>query len=143
MISIRSAKAADLEKIRALNIRCLPENYPKPFWREAFNGGHPHLVATAGQSSKIVGYIVTMIHESKLIVYSFAVAQSHRRRGIGRQLIEKCLELLQEPLYLQVRTDNEAALKLYRNVGFTVTKTLPRFYRDGGDAFEMLFLPKA
>jgi ribosomal-protein-alanine N-acetyltransferase len=76
-------------------------------------------------------------------VYSFAVAQSHRRRGIGRQLIEKCLELLQEPLYLQVRIDNEAALKLYRNVGFTVTKTLPRFYRDDGDAFEMLFLPKA
>jgi ribosomal-protein-alanine N-acetyltransferase len=47
-----------------------------------------------------------------------------RRRGLGRALLERCehdaLELGKGALILQVTTDNQPAIRLYREFGFEV-----------------------
>ena len=145
---IRAAdKKKDLAKIRALNISCLEENYAKSFWKAAMTSGTVHLVAVTGPAAKPIGYVATMHHEEKLIIYSFAVQQHHRRRGVGRLLLVRLLELLREQdnqsaLYLQVRCVNTAALGLYESLGFRESARLPVFYRNGGDAAEMVLALK-
>lgn len=55
-------------------------------------------------------------------ISNVAVMDTHRRRGIGRQLVEAAVGLAERQggrtAYLFVRDDNEPALRLYRSLGF-------------------------
>jgi ribosomal-protein-alanine N-acetyltransferase len=39
---------------------------------------------------------------------------------------------------LEVRTLNTPAQKLYENLGYTISQTLPKYYSNGGDGLLML-----
>jgi len=39
---------------------------------------------------------------------------------------------------LEVRESNEPALSLYREFGFKLQRTLPRYYDDGEDAYVLV-----
>ena len=45
-------------------------------------------------------------------------------------------------IFLEVRTDNETAIALYKKFGFNVKKTLEAFYLDKRDAYLMEFKAK-
>lgn len=59
------------------------------------------------------------------LIANVAVAKGYRNRGIGRRLMEAALNFVRERggrwAVLQVRGDNEAALHLYRRLGFEPT----------------------
>jgi ribosomal-protein-alanine N-acetyltransferase len=42
-----------------------------------------------------------------------------------------------DEIYLEVRTSNNAAIKMYENLNFQVKSRLRAYYRDGEDAFLM------
>ena len=53
-------------------------------------------------------------------VHTIGVDPAYQGRGIGRRLLDELLQFADGGVvYLEVRTDNEAALALYRSVGFT------------------------
>ena len=50
----------------------------------------------------------------------------------------KALELHgAEECFLEVRTANEEAVKLYKEMGFDTVRTVAHYYHDGADAFLM------
>jgi aminoglycoside 3-N-acetyltransferase I len=53
----------------------------------------------------------------QLFVYEVEVAESHRRRGIGRALLEHLAELGIREAFVLTEPDNEAANGLYESVG--------------------------
>ncbi len=61
---------------------------------------------------------------SRWVLANVAVHPEHRRQGIARRLVEACLELAREQnaseVLLQVRSDNEGALDLYRSLHFDI-----------------------
>ncbi len=67
-----------------------------------------------------------------------AVDPAHRRRGLGRRVIEALLgraEVLgAERATLEVAADNAAAVGLYGALGFQTAGRRCRYYRDGRDA---------
>jgi ribosomal protein S18 acetylase RimI-like enzyme len=71
--------------------------------------------------------------ENSWFLDTLAVAESHRRRGIGERLIslteEKALDSGYRTLSLIVFADNEMALPLYRQRGFEMVQTI-RFHRN-------------
>jgi ribosomal protein S18 acetylase RimI-like enzyme len=137
--------------MRALNIACLSENYPKSFWKSQFKAA-PHFVAVPTNqdtySRNIVGYIAVMPHPSNasaLMIYSIAVRPQCRRKGIARSLLQKLIEYLQTcnninniSVILNVRVDNLAAISLYKEHGFVVSSTQENYYADNGSAHEMI-----
>jgi len=107
------------------------------------------IVADAGDGP--VGYVMCTIEPSLIApwyppylrghVMSIAVADGYKGRGLGTRLMEAALAALvrygASECYLEVRVDNEIAIKLYLGLGFRTVGRIPRYYHDGRDAFVM------
>lgn len=72
-------------------------------------------------------------------VHTIGVDPAYQGRGIGRRLLEELLAFADGGVvYLEVRTDNAAALALYRSTGFEQVGLRRRYYRvSGADAYTM------
>ncbi|OSC42991.1 ribosomal protein S18-alanine N-acetyltransferase [Mycobacterium decipiens] len=72
-------------------------------------------------------------------VHTIGVDPAYQGQGIGRRLLNELLDFASGGVvYLEVRTDNEAALALYRSVGFERIGLRRRYYRvSGADAYTM------
>ncbi|MBW2254021.1 MAG: ribosomal protein S18-alanine N-acetyltransferase [Deltaproteobacteria bacterium] len=74
-------------------------------------------------------------------VLILAVHPSCRRRGWARQLLraacEAWTELGVEEAFLEIRADNQAALRLYAELGWETAGTRTSYYHDGTDAVVM------
>ncbi|WP_295625627.1 ribosomal protein S18-alanine N-acetyltransferase [uncultured Corynebacterium sp.] len=74
-------------------------------------------------------------------IHTIAVDPVLRGRGLGRRLLEQLLaaaDAAPGPVFLEVRTDNEPAIALYRSHGFDTVGIRKRYYRQSGaDAYTM------
>ncbi|HEY2724307.1 MAG TPA: ribosomal protein S18-alanine N-acetyltransferase [Pseudonocardiaceae bacterium] len=104
---------------------------------QAIAAGHHYLAAR--EDGALVGYggLVRMGTEAE--VHTLAVDPAYQGRGVGRALLGALLEHAQgATVFLEVRTDNETAIALYRSAGFTVIGTRRGYYRpSGADAYTM------
>lgn len=75
-------------------------------------------------------------------VHTIAVARGHQRRGIGRVLMDQLVnaaDMHDGQMFLEVRTDNTAALALYESYGFTEIGVRKGYYQPtGADAYTMM-----
>jgi ribosomal-protein-alanine N-acetyltransferase len=103
---------------------------------------HNHYVA-ARADDKLVGYGgIARLGRKKPYEYeihTIGVDAAYQGKGIGRQLLTALLEYANGgTIFLEVRTDNDAAISLYESVGFVRVGTRRRYYRaSGADAYTM------
>jgi [ribosomal protein S18]-alanine N-acetyltransferase len=103
---------------------------------------HIHYVAARAED-KLVGYGgIARLGRKKPYEYeihTIGVDAAHQGQGIGRQLLTALLEHANGgTIFLEVRTDNEAAISLYESVGFVRVGMRRRYYRaSGADAYTM------
>ena len=103
---------------------------------------HNHYVA-ARSDDKLVGYGgIARLGRKKPYEYeihTIGVDAAHQGQGIGRQLLTALLEYANGgTIFLEVRTDNDAAISLYESVGFVRVGMRRRYYRaSGADAYTM------
>jgi ribosomal protein S18 acetylase RimI-like enzyme len=91
-------------------------------------------------NDRVVGFIIGDRRRLKRTgwIASIGVHPNYRRRGIGRNLLEVCEDLLAMPrIRLSLRPSNDAALRLYQQAGYVRIDTWTRYYRDGEDAIVM------
>ena len=70
-------------------------------------------------------------------VRNIGVDPAHQGRGIGRRLLDELLKFAAGGVvYLEVRSDNKAAIALYRSMGFDQIGLRPGYY-NGVDAYTM------
>jgi [ribosomal protein S18]-alanine N-acetyltransferase len=104
---------------------------------EALAAGHHYLAAREGDS--VIGYVGLARAGDEAEIHTLAVDPIYQRRGIGRALLQAALEhAVGATVFLEVRTDNESAIELYRSEGFDVIGIRRGYYRtSGADAFTM------
>ena len=86
------------------------------------------LVALDGEA--VVGYVgsQTVLQEADMM--NIAVADTHRRRGIARALVEELIRQLDAyQLSLEVRSSNAPAIALYEALGFVQVGLRKNYYR--------------
>ncbi|QFT56325.1 GNAT family N-acetyltransferase [Microbulbifer sp. THAF38] len=75
-------------------------------------------------------------------LYSLAVRQEYRGKGLARALIEAFKKYLNCNNYkywqLEVVINNHSAQKLYKDSGFEIKAQLPGYYENGCDALRMV-----
>jgi [ribosomal protein S18]-alanine N-acetyltransferase len=104
---------------------------------EALAAGHHYLAAR--ENGSLLGYAGLVRTGGEAEIHTLAVDPAHQSRGIGRALLRAMLDHAAGAMvFLEVRTDNEQAIQLYRSEGFVVIGTRRGYYRpSGADAFTM------
>lgn len=98
----------------------------------------------AEYADSVVAFMVYELHRARLHVLNFAVLRSHRRLGIGTQMLRRLVAKLaperRTRIVLEVRETNLAAQLFFRAAGFRAVSVLRDFYRDSDeDAYLMQF----
>jgi ribosomal-protein-alanine N-acetyltransferase len=150
--SIQAFDPKDLDDVVRINWTCLPENYDNAFFLSIFYH-FPKTFIVSKVSGKVVGYMMCRVETGfsdlrrfsmtrKGHVVSIAVLPEQRNRGIASALLEKTLEGLRQyqatECFLEVRESNMIAIDLYKRYGFSVTRTMRGYYRDGESAYVMV-----
>jgi ribosomal protein S18 acetylase RimI-like enzyme len=139
-IPIRAATLDDLDAILALELAVFSTDRLSRRSLRAFIASEhrPLLVATSGAG--LAGYALVALRKGSEVarLYSIAVNRSIGRRGVGRALMAAC-ELYaaahgRRALRLEVRFDNEAAIALYRALGYREFGHHDDYYADGARA---------
>jgi ribosomal-protein-alanine N-acetyltransferase len=103
----------------------------------------------AEMADSVVAFMIYELHRSRLHVLNFAVRRSHRRLGVGTQMMEKLVGKLtperRSRIVLEVRERNLPAQLFFRTLGYRAISVLKDFYQDTTeDAYLMQFvLPAA
>ncbi len=90
----------------------------------------------------VIGYIgLWCIFENGQIT-NFYIHPSQQGKGYGKQLLEYALKIFKEKvevITLEVRVSNDKARQLYESYGFRVGGTRRNYYKNGEDAFLMVY----
>jgi [ribosomal protein S18]-alanine N-acetyltransferase len=143
-VTIGALTPADAERCAELEAQLFDGDDPWP--AAAFNrelaSKHNHYVA-ARTNGTLVGYAgISRLGRKppfEYEVHTIGVDPAYQGQGIGRRLLDELLKFADGGVvYLEVRTDNEVAIALYRGRGFEQVGLRRRYYRvSGADAYMM------
>ena len=143
--TIRPATLADIDLLIALD-RSSPTaaHWTEPQYRQLFEGNDAseRLVIVAEDSSsqgsgqnKVTAFLVARGVASEWELENIVVASGHRRRGLGKQLLQFLFALARhargEAIFLEVRESNAAARAFYEKLGFEQMGRRKGYYADG------------
>jgi [ribosomal protein S18]-alanine N-acetyltransferase len=138
---IRRATLADLDALVELEQAAfMTDRLSRRQYRRHLQGASAVVLAAADGPGLIGSAVVFFRHNSAVArLYSIAVADAARGRGIARALLAAAEKAARRRsaghLRLEVRRDNAAAIRLYERRGYSLFGTLRRFYEDGADAW--------
>ncbi len=147
---VRPFKPEDLEAVVNINLSTLPENYSSSFYLNHYYS-YPKAFIVADNGGEVVGYAMCRVEYGlsnvkfgfchKGHVISVAVLPEHRKRGMGRALMDSAMVAMKaygsSEFYLEVRVSNQPAVAMYEKLGYHVAKRLRGYYMDGEDAYLM------
>ncbi|MFC9790609.1 ribosomal protein S18-alanine N-acetyltransferase [Rhodococcus sp. NPDC127528] len=146
-VAIVAMTAADATRCAELEEILFPGD--GPWSAEAFRSelahAHNHYFVARDESGTTVGYAGIALlgggSDPESEVHTIGVDPAHQRRGLGSRLLDELLRVAGAhggPVFLEVRTDNESAIALYRREGFEILGTRRNYYQpSGADAYTM------
>lgn len=104
----------------------------------------PDYVAFAAvDGGKVCGYVFASCVLGEGEIERIAVTENMRRKGIGDELMRLAMQKLAlsgaQTVFLEVRSDNDKAINLYKKHGFTAVGIRKKYYENTKDALIMSF----
>jgi len=132
---IRLMQAADLKIIATIERAAYQYPWSLGIFRDCLLAGYHCLVLDVGGS--VTGYGIMSIAAGEAHLLNLCVHPNAQRFGYGRRLLNVLLlraaEADADKVFLEVRPSNEAALRLYRSLGFEQIGIRPAYYQaDNG-----------
>jgi ribosomal-protein-alanine N-acetyltransferase len=143
-VTVGALTPADVDRCAQLEAQLFDGDDPWPaaaFDRELASE-HNHYVG-ARTAGTLIGYAgISRLGRQppfEYEVHTIGVDPEYQGQGVGRRLLEELLKFADRGVvYLEVRTDNEVAIALYRSVGFDEIGLRRHYYRvSGADAYTM------
>ncbi len=87
--------------------------------------------------SKVAGYVNASVVLDEAQLNRIAVSEEYRQQGIGTKLISYLIDYLKTQsctaVFLEVRSNNENAIRLYKSFGFVTDCTRKNYYHNPDD----------
>ena len=133
MITIQEMQLDDLEQV----VEIEQQNFSVP-WTE--NGFFSFLLRSdtlflvAKEEDRILGYMGIMMVLDEGEITNVSVAQTARRRGVGRLLVQTMLDKMRRVglnmIHLEVRKSNTPAIRLYEQFAFVQDGERKNYYEE-------------
>ena len=126
MVTIKPITPQDVEAVLTLwhateGLTVREADSPEGLW--AYLNRNPGLSFVARENTEMVGAAICGHDGRRGYLHHLAVAPPYRRQGIGRALVERCLEGLKDEgiqkCHLFVRVDNPAARTFWNHLRWT------------------------
>jgi ribosomal-protein-alanine N-acetyltransferase len=131
-LEIRPLTYADLPQVVAIERRAFPTPWSLAMFVLELSKTTGICLA-AVLDGRLVGYLVCSRYDTVWHLMNVAVDDRLRRQGIATTLLERLFELGDKPseqYTLEVRTSNEAAIRLYERFGFRTAGRRRAYYHD-------------
>jgi ribosomal-protein-alanine N-acetyltransferase len=139
-IIIREMRFEDLDAVCSIEHDVFPNPWPRVFFERDLESGNT-VAFVALNDELVIGYAIGNCIDVELHITNIAVAAEHQKGGIGTRLLLKMESVAIERgctlAYLEVRTSNLAAIKMYEKHGYDILYARKRYYIDGDDAYVM------
>jgi ribosomal-protein-alanine N-acetyltransferase len=135
---IERARVADAAALARLASQSLPEPWSEHGFVEELEAPGARVWLVRDPAGEPIAYLVARRVLDEIQLVSLAVAAAHRRRGLGRALVERALA--DEGLasaHLEVRSNDAGAQAFYARLRFRPVGRRARFYPGGIDAIAM------
>lgn len=76
------------------------------------------------------GYACGILLKDESELYRIAVLPKHRGQGLAKELLTRFIEKADSDVFLEVRSQNTAAIRLYESMGFILTGNRKNYYGD-------------
>ena len=143
MLNIRRMKPGDLEKVVEIERKTFSEPWTYDSFEHSLESAND-IYLVAEEDGEIAGYcgLWGVIDEGQIT--NVAVAENHRKNGIGKQLLLRLLEEARAKKYsvftLEVRVSNKPAIALYEQLGFVKEGIRKDFYRKPREDAAIMWL---
>lgn len=149
MVKVRLFQKRDIEHIVQIENESFPSPYPKYFLEllaKSFPDLFLVLIEPQNEIEYIWGYAVAEVNQVEYFsnghIISVAISKTHRRKGFGTLLICELIRRLKarncRQVSLEVRRENQVAIKMYQKLGFKESSIIHGYYDNGEAALVMV-----
>ena len=129
---IREMTKKDLDTVYAIENRCFSSGWSRDTFEKSLASEACRFLVSE-ENGKISGYAGIYLAPEEAELFSIACDPSEQRKGIASGLMDEIFHILQiegaKKLFLEVRSSNEAAKKLYRKYGFKEIGIRKEYYQ--------------
>ena len=129
-------KGDDLYRVYAIEKRSHQTPWSKNTIVDCFNLGYDCRVLESkiGDSWQILGYIISRYQNKSCHILNLAIDPPFQCQGYGKAILQAQFDFLSETnikrIYLEVRSGNGPALRLYQGMGFKMVGLKKHYYQD-------------
>ncbi len=131
-IIIKKAERQDVPEIAEIERKSIPEPWSEAAFAAALSDEKAVTLA-AFSDSVLCGFITGVYLLDTADIYSVAVSEEYREKGVGKRLLEEFFSALPndvQAVNLEVRESNFPAINLYKKFGFEAVGLRKDFYRE-------------
>ena len=143
VIRVRDFGPRDLEAAYALDQLCFEQDIAYTRGQLRFFLGRPDAVGLIAETDEgLAGFAIGHRAGGNGHIVTIDIAESHRRRGVGRTLLTELVQRLESAgarrIRLEVDLRNPGAIAFYESMGFRQTRRLSDYYGRGLDGLAMV-----
>lgn len=141
--SIRKMAIDDVKEVLSIeNDSIISPWNEKQIQYELLNNPVSRIRVAVDDKMAVIGFIDYWITYDSATIAQIAIKVEERRKGVAKVLLENMIEDCKDhrvkAITLEVRCNNEPAIKLYEAYGFKRVVIKKSYYHDGTDAIYMV-----
>jgi len=141
-LNIRKICNVDFDRLNEICVKGFPKDDAIDIVSSLYDSEHFY-VAELGKEQIIVGFIIFGIYSLRTAhIMILAVHPDYQRMNIGSDLLEFALGIIKKEyvtkVRLEVRMENDAAIKFYEHFNFKNKGIIEDYYDDGSSAYLMV-----
>ena len=142
MIEIRDMELGDIDRVMEIESKTFIAPWKKEEMLYEFNGNQFSNMAVILSDNLIVGFYDYWVTFDSATIAQITIDPAYQRQHLGSKLMEEILKDATakkvRTITLEVRKNNEKAVKLYQKYGFKQILIKEKYYSNGDDALYMI-----